>query len=73
MVVNNRAKSSRKEIIYHKLVFKTKESYRFLEKATPSSYQIQHLPFCEGVGRPVRKVKESAAIVEIYTIYHGAP
>ena len=53
--------SSRKDGVAHKLVFKIKGPYRILEKATPSSYWLHSLPFCEGLGRPGRKVKESAA------------
>ena len=47
-----------------KLVFKTKGSYRVLEKATPSSYWLQYFPFCGGLGRTGIKVKESAARME---------
>ena len=37
-VVRKNVKSSRKDGVAYKLVFKTKGPYRFLEKATPSSY-----------------------------------
>ena len=57
VVVRNRVKSSKKCGISKKLVLKKKGSYRVLEKATPISYWIQHLPFCEGLGRTGRKVK----------------
>ena len=50
--------------IAQKLVFKTKGPYIVLYKATPSSYRLQRLPFCEGLVRPGRKVKESAARME---------
>ena len=40
------------------LAFKTKGTYQVPEKATPSSYWLQRLPFCEGLGRPGRKLKE---------------
>ena len=58
MVVRNQLKLSRKYGIAHKLVFKTKLSYIFIEKATPISYWLQCLPFCEVLGRPVIIVKE---------------
>ena len=51
-------------LVAQKLVFKTKRPYRFLEKATPSSYWLQRLTFCEGLGRPGRKLKEPASIME---------
>ena len=35
-----------------------------MEKATPRSYWIQHLTFCEGLGSPRGKVKESVARME---------
>ena len=66
VVVRKQVKSTRKYGIYHKLVFKTKGPYRVLDKATPSSYWVHNLPLCEGLGRPGRKVKESAARMEIY-------
>ena len=61
VIVRKQVKSTRKYGISQKLVLKTKGTYRFLEKATPSSYLFQSLPFCEGLGRTGRKVKESAA------------
>ena len=64
VVVRKKVKSSRKYGIAQKLVFKTKIPYRVLEKVTMSSYWVQSLPFCEGLGRPRRKVKESAARME---------
>ena len=36
--------------------FKTKVPYRVREKATSSSYWLQRLPFCKGLGRPRIKV-----------------
>ena len=35
-----------------------------MEKATPRPYWLNCLNFCEGIGRPGRKVKESAARME---------
>ena len=64
MVVRKQVKSSRKYGGAHKLLLKTKGPYRVLEKATPSSYCLLHLNFCEGLGRTRRKVKESAASME---------
>ena len=58
MVVRKQVNSSRKYGISHKLVFKKKGPYRVLKKATPSSYCLRRFSFCEGVGRPGRKVKE---------------
>ena len=52
VLVRKHVKSIRKDRIAQKLVFKTKGPYRVLEKVAPSSYWIQHLPFCEGLGRP---------------------
>ena len=64
VVVSKRVKSSRKYRIAQKLVFKTKEPYKVLDNATPSSYWHQRFTFCEGLGSPGRKVKESAARME---------
>ena len=64
VVVSKHVKSSRKDGIYQKSAFKKKGPYRVLEKATPSSYRIQNLPFCEGLGMPGRKVRESVARTE---------
>ena len=58
LVVRKQVNSTIKDGKTQKLVFKTKGPYRVLEKATPSSYWLQSLPFCEGLGRPGRKVKE---------------
>ena len=60
MVIRNQVKSIRKDGISQGLLFKTKLPYRFLEKATPISYWLQRLTFCECLGRAGRKVKESA-------------
>ena len=57
VVLRKQVKSSIKYGISQKLVFKTKGPYIFLEKATPFSYWIQRLPFCEGLGRPGRNLK----------------
>ena len=64
MVVSKKVKSSIKYGISQKLVFKTKGTYRVLEKDALSSYWLQSLPFCEGLGMPGRKVKELAARME---------
>ena len=64
MAVINQLKSIRKDGISHILVLKTKRTYIVLDKATPSSYWLQSLPFCEGLWRPGRKVKEPAASME---------
>ena len=67
VLVRKQVKSSRKYGIAQKLVFKTKVPYRVLEKVTLSSYWLKSLHFCEGLGRPRRKVKESAARMEKIT------
>ena len=54
VVIRKHVNSIRKEGISQKLLFKTKGPYRVLEKATPSSYWIQRLPFCEDLVRPGR-------------------
>ena len=58
--MKQQSKSSKKYRVAPKLVLRTKGPYRVLEKATPISYWIQSLPFCEGPGRPGRKLKGSA-------------
>ena len=58
VVVRKHVKSSRKYGIAKKLVFKTKVPYKVLNKATQSSYWLQYLPFCEGIGRSRRKVNQ---------------
>ena len=45
LIVRENVKSNRKDKISEKLVFKTKEPYTVMKKATPSSYWLQHLPF----------------------------
>ena len=47
-----------KDLISSKIVFKTKGPYTVLYKGTQSSYWLQRFPFCEGLGRPRRIVKE---------------
>ena len=64
VIVSKQVKSRGKYVIAQKLVFKTKGTYRVLEKVTPISYWLQRFPFCEGLGRPVGKVKESASRME---------
>ena len=57
MVVRKQVKSRRKDKKTQILAFKKKSPYRVLEKATSSSYWLQSLPFCEGIGRPRIEVK----------------
>ena len=52
VVVRERFKSNIKYGVSQKIVFKSKVTYISLEKVTPSSYWLQRLPFCEGIGRP---------------------
>ena len=56
VVVMKQVKSNRKYGISQKLVFKTKGPYRVLDNYTPISYWLHSFPFCEGLGRPGRKV-----------------
>ena len=58
LVVRKQVKSSTKDGIAQKLVFKTKRPYKVLDNTTPSSYWLQFLTFCEGLGRSGRKLKE---------------
>ena len=46
------------------MVLKTMGCYRVLEKDKPISSWLQHLPLCEGLGRPGNKMKESADRME---------
>ena len=64
MLVSKQVKSSIKYGTAQKLVFKTKGPYRVLKKAIPKAYWIQRLTFCESLGRPGRKVEESATRME---------
>ena len=64
MVVRKQVKSSIKDGISQKLVFKTKGPYIVIDKAAPISYWLQRLLFCEGLGISGRKVKESPARME---------
>ena len=64
VVVSKQVNSSIKYGIAQKLVFKTKGPYRVLDMATPISYWLQNLPFCEGIGSPGKKIKEPAARME---------
>ena len=64
VVVRKHIRSSRTYGVVNKLVFKTKRPCRFLEKSTSSSYCLKRFPFCEGLGTPGRKVKESASRME---------
>ena len=61
VIVRKQVTSIRKYGVAQKLVLKTKGPYRVLNKGTPILYWIQCFTFCEGLGRPRRKVKESAA------------
>ena len=38
-----------------------------MDKATPGSYWLKYFPFCEGLGRPIIKVKESSYKMETIT------
>ena len=58
VIVRKQVKSSRKVGIAQKVVFKTKVPYIALEKAKNTSYWLQCLPFRQGLGRLVIKVKE---------------
>ena len=64
VLVRKQVKSRRKYGIAQKLLFKTKVPYRVLKKATPISYWLHSLPFYEDIGRPGRKVNQSAAGME---------
>ena len=64
MVVSKQVNSIRKDRVSQKLIFKTKGTYRVLKKATPISYWLQRLYFCEGLGSPVRKLMESTTSME---------
>ena len=50
VVVRENVNSSIKDRIDQQLLFKTKVTRGVLEKAIPSSYWLQNLPFCEGLG-----------------------
>ena len=63
-IVRKKVKSSIKGGIFHKLLFKIKGPYRVLEKDTLGSYWLQHFPFFEVLGRPRKKVKDSASRME---------
>ena len=52
VLVSKQVKSSGKYGVAQKVVLKTKGPYIVLEKATLSSYWLQYLTFCEGLGRP---------------------
>ena len=56
-VVRKHVELSRKYGVSQKLVFKTRVSYRVIEKDTSGSYWINCLPFCEGLGILGWKVK----------------
>ena len=58
VILSKQVKSKIKYGIYQKLLFKTKELYRVLENATPRSYWLERLTFCEGIGRLGKKVKK---------------
>ena len=57
VVVRKQVKSSRKDGVYPKLVFKTKGNYIVLEKDIPIPYWLHCFPSCEGLGRLGIKVK----------------
>jgi hypothetical protein len=65
VVVRKQVQSNSKTGISAKLVFKTRGPYRVLGPANPgSSYWLQRLPFCEGLGVPGRRVKEKSSRME---------
>ena len=57
VIVSKQVKSIIKDGVSPKQVFKTKGTYRVMEKDKPSSYWLLSFPFCEGLGRPGIKVK----------------
>jgi hypothetical protein len=61
VIVRKQVKSDAAQGISAKLLLKTKGPYRVLEQITPSSYNVQKLPFLQGLGVPGRIRKESAA------------
>ena len=72
VVVSKQVNSSRKYGISQKLVFKTKVPYIVLEKATPSSFWLQSLPFLGSM-----EARKKSGIIRSqygkYTIHHGSP
>ena len=46
------------------LSLKTRGTYIVLDNATPISYWLQFLPFCEGLRRPGINLKESVSRME---------
>jgi hypothetical protein len=64
VIVRKQVQSNASKGISAKLLFKTRGPYRVIEKITPSSYKIQRLPFCRGLGRPGRFCKENVARME---------
>jgi hypothetical protein len=61
VIVRKQVKSDAAQGISAKLLLKTKGPYRVLEQITPTSYNLQKLPFLQGLGVPGRIRKESAA------------
>ena len=64
VVLRKQVKPNIKYGVPHKLVFRTKGYYRFLENYKPRSYWLQRLNFCVVLGRPRRKAKEPVASME---------
>jgi len=64
VIVRRQVQSRATDGVSAKLTFRAKGPYRVLEKVNPGSYRIQKLPFLQGLGRPGRVHKESAARME---------
>ncbi len=69
VIVRRDVKSSKEQQVAHKLVFKSKGPYRVLapvhaNQQRPSSYWVQRIPFCRGLGRAGRRVKAPTARME---------
>ena len=64
VIVRKQVKSRSAEGISAKLTFKARGPYRVIEPAHAGSYWLQKLPFLQGLGRPGRRMKQSAARME---------
>ena len=60
MVVRNQKKQSIMLGVDHKLVLKTKEPHRVMEKYESGLYWLKCLDFWKSIGSPGRKVNKSA-------------
>ena len=70
VVVRKQVKSIIKYVTAKKLLLRTKGPYRFLDKATPSSYWIQRFPFL-GSRNAWKKSEGICGQDGKYTTYHG--